>query len=602
MAPSVGTNRWLSVEEIAEHLGVSKATVYMWLSKGNIPAQRIGRLWKFKAEEVDAWVRAGGAAETAADSRPNSGDVRQVLGHLKIEEYLHRVRGRVLGRVITDAKDRAYRSEYLWDDAGSEIVARRADGNGDSVSIPKVVDLDQALVAFFGLYSGDGAKGTENPDKAGRIEPIISFSQREKHLVRFAVDQFRRIFPGNISFTFSLGEDSAYFMAGEGRERLDDHYLKTTGSGTPTLKDLSVVRPDTSDKDRQYLGELRPDMTGANEDHLAFYYQHRSAMEEILVAEKTAELASVGIEQADDVLVTASVRRPFKKGAREPGGSSRSDEIHLGGLGGIGELFLKMMHEIEDTVLRDAQTSSQGLVCWIAKPSTVGKMIDLQDFFTNDPFGKINRERPTKIMPDRDGLLGQWRGTSEIRLNRGLRIDPLWCYVAGLYLAEGSTPKKTFFRMFGEKPEKMAMGFTSSEGASLELMLRTLRKVFSPKDCLKAWKVKVGNQYFPELVVTGLKHGVAMLRGGDRGEGKLRTMEVSLAIKQWALDVANQPLEGDSLLGSEYADCYSHVEPTGAGVARIDFYASSTLCRWYFPLLMHTVFGGMIVDPVEGFC
>lgn len=56
--------RWFSVEEIAEYLGVSKDTVYAWISKRNMPAHRIGRLWKFKTDEVDEWVRTGGAAES----------------------------------------------------------------------------------------------------------------------------------------------------------------------------------------------------------------------------------------------------------------------------------------------------------------------------------------------------------------------------------------------------------------------------------------------------------------------------------------------------------------------------------------------------------
>ena len=57
------TDRWLSVEEIAEYLGVSKDTVYAWIGKRHMPAHRIGRLWTFKASEVDGWVRSGGAAE-----------------------------------------------------------------------------------------------------------------------------------------------------------------------------------------------------------------------------------------------------------------------------------------------------------------------------------------------------------------------------------------------------------------------------------------------------------------------------------------------------------------------------------------------------------
>lgn len=53
--------RWLSVEEIAVHMGVSKETVYRWLERKKIPAHRIGKLWKFKVSEVDQWVRSGGA-------------------------------------------------------------------------------------------------------------------------------------------------------------------------------------------------------------------------------------------------------------------------------------------------------------------------------------------------------------------------------------------------------------------------------------------------------------------------------------------------------------------------------------------------------------
>ncbi|HAU1193384.1 TPA: helix-turn-helix domain-containing protein [Legionella pneumophila] len=59
---SLNDDRWLSVDEICKYLGVSKDTVYKWIDKHNMPAHRIGRLWKLKKEQVDAWIEASGSA------------------------------------------------------------------------------------------------------------------------------------------------------------------------------------------------------------------------------------------------------------------------------------------------------------------------------------------------------------------------------------------------------------------------------------------------------------------------------------------------------------------------------------------------------------
>lgn len=58
-------DRWLSISEICKHLGVSNDTVYKWISKHSMPAHRMGRLWKFKKDQVDAWVEAGGTLNEA---------------------------------------------------------------------------------------------------------------------------------------------------------------------------------------------------------------------------------------------------------------------------------------------------------------------------------------------------------------------------------------------------------------------------------------------------------------------------------------------------------------------------------------------------------
>ena len=51
---------WVAVDAVARHLGVSNDSIYRWIDGRALPAHKIGRLWKFKLSEVDAWVRAGG--------------------------------------------------------------------------------------------------------------------------------------------------------------------------------------------------------------------------------------------------------------------------------------------------------------------------------------------------------------------------------------------------------------------------------------------------------------------------------------------------------------------------------------------------------------
>jgi len=56
-------DRWLSVDEIATYLGVSKDTVYTWVTSKEMPGHKVGRFWKFKRSGVDEWVHRGKADE-----------------------------------------------------------------------------------------------------------------------------------------------------------------------------------------------------------------------------------------------------------------------------------------------------------------------------------------------------------------------------------------------------------------------------------------------------------------------------------------------------------------------------------------------------------
>ena len=54
--------KWSNLEETAEYLGVTKDTIRNWIKKTDIPAHKIGRLWKFKFSEIDEWVKSGKSA------------------------------------------------------------------------------------------------------------------------------------------------------------------------------------------------------------------------------------------------------------------------------------------------------------------------------------------------------------------------------------------------------------------------------------------------------------------------------------------------------------------------------------------------------------
>jgi excisionase family DNA binding protein len=59
---------WVSVDEIAAHLTVSKDTVYRWIADRGMPSAKVGGRWKFRVSKVDQWVESGQAADREVPS------------------------------------------------------------------------------------------------------------------------------------------------------------------------------------------------------------------------------------------------------------------------------------------------------------------------------------------------------------------------------------------------------------------------------------------------------------------------------------------------------------------------------------------------------
>ncbi|BBH26860.1 transcriptional regulator [Intestinibaculum porci] len=54
---------WVALKDVQSYLGVGRETILQWINKRNMPAYKVGRLWKFKLSEVDDWIRSGGASD-----------------------------------------------------------------------------------------------------------------------------------------------------------------------------------------------------------------------------------------------------------------------------------------------------------------------------------------------------------------------------------------------------------------------------------------------------------------------------------------------------------------------------------------------------------
>lgn len=58
----------LNVEEACKYLKIAKVTLYKYIRKGQIPAFKMGRVWRFHKESLDNWVKSRVVEDTHARS------------------------------------------------------------------------------------------------------------------------------------------------------------------------------------------------------------------------------------------------------------------------------------------------------------------------------------------------------------------------------------------------------------------------------------------------------------------------------------------------------------------------------------------------------
>ena len=51
---------YINLEEAAVYLGIKPATLRSWIKDpdNEVPAHKVGRMWKFKRSEIDEWINS----------------------------------------------------------------------------------------------------------------------------------------------------------------------------------------------------------------------------------------------------------------------------------------------------------------------------------------------------------------------------------------------------------------------------------------------------------------------------------------------------------------------------------------------------------------
>ena len=46
----------MDIKQVASYLQINEATAYSWAQRGKLPAIKMGRIWRFRREDIEAWL------------------------------------------------------------------------------------------------------------------------------------------------------------------------------------------------------------------------------------------------------------------------------------------------------------------------------------------------------------------------------------------------------------------------------------------------------------------------------------------------------------------------------------------------------------------
>jgi hypothetical protein len=464
------------------------------------------------------------------------------LGSIDIAKLLERPDGKLQFDLIDAGMIRHREASFTFDLVGGSLAVTRikSRGTAKTIRLPLRIGLTPQFLILVGLYDGDGNKTGE-----------IGFAQNESHLQKFVGDRVGDIFGSQFEEAVTILEDTLYFEGAVAKQWMKELRAEVVKRCLPESETVE-----------------------------------RRLMERILLERYSGDPFS-------DESNVGYVLSP-KKGARMAGQSSYEIIINQRGSRDYLDLFLCTLKETIRSVLSNQKSTTTGIEWDVAPADGSLQVIDIELYISEGPACWIDGRGRTC----RYEITGKTSSTLTLRkttksaafsVNRFMPITPAFLLFTGLYLAEGTTAKSRLFT-FREGKEELALGFNSSEDESLGILMRGLGALFPDvTDVIDQWIVKIGTKYFPETNILADKLDTSVLRGGPKGQGYSRSIEIAEAYRLWATKQFPSIAPHDNL--------FTHIEFTGSGIPRVDVRLRPAPAALLFSLFVDLGFNPANIEP-----
>jgi len=473
------------------------------------------------------------------------------FGSLDLYDMLDSIKGKINFNLVDSGMERPVNEEYSYalNKSGKMITIWIKGKNGKKIKINRIIELNPKFLSGVGLYSGDGNKTR-----------IIGCSMIKNQMKKKIEDFFTTLFQDQFETIIVVQEDTKFFW-----DKIDDLMKINEKLGKPNPK----KKPETKEINNEFM-------------NLHFYDAMRKWLKKYVIYEAKKD-------EYDLTNKKLSISISNTKGSRTGGKSSRADSIILKGSNDFLPFLLYIIFICQVCII-NGKIEDSGIK-FFENPRTYSKFrINLQQFLQKGEnsiyFNKKNELKRYIVRGNGDFLIIKKERGKSFEIRRTLCITPLFALFAGYYLAEGNSHDIIFdfWKGYVEKGfSSYSVGLTSSEKKFLLVTLDVLKSIFrNPKDYFNSWKIKFGCQYFPETIALGERLGIPFIRGGKKGQGKFRSIEISKYVGKWGSE--------EFPFLNEYYTLFSHIEATGTGVGRPHLMFQSNINLLIFSLIYELCF------------